>query len=87
MEDKPLPSPAARRRAEREDADRKRDEWLDVNVHSKWVDSPPPHGGGGDGEPWEAGGGGGDFGKARGREEVRVGGGMPTRDRYIDAVS
>ena len=73
VEDKPLPPPAARRRAEREEAERKRDGWLDVNIHSKWAESPPPQGGGGgDGEAWEAGGGG-EFGKARGREEVRVG--------------
>lgn len=69
MEDKPLPPPAAHRRAEREALDRKRDEWLDVNAHYKWVESPPQgDGGGGDG----AGrGGGGEFGKARGREEVK----------------
>eukprot|EP00903_Cladosiphon_okamuranus_P012081 g11341.t1 len=74
VEDKPLPPPAAHRRAEREALQHKRDEWLDVNLHSKWAESPPQgDGGGGDGEAWGADrGGGGQFGKARGREEVEV---------------
>ena len=34
----PLPLSAARRQAEKEDVERRRD-WLDVNVHKSWVDS------------------------------------------------
>lgn len=82
VDDKPLPPPAARRLAEREAAERKRGDWLDVNIHKTWVENPHRRGisivgagsGGGDGAQERAGAGeangGGEFGRATGREKV-----------------
>ncbi|CAM9870084.1 unnamed protein product, partial [Pylaiella littoralis] len=70
VEDKPLPPPAARRLAEREAAERKRDDWLDVNIHRTWWVGKKA-------SPRQSGvsagaNGGGEFGRATGREKVEV---------------
>lgn len=70
MEESTLSAPAARQLAEREARDRKRHDWLEVNIHQKWVE-PSREGGGSDG--------GGDFGRATGREKV---GGGPVMCPY-----
>lgn len=68
VEDAPLPAPAARRLAEKEAAQRKRDDWLEVNIHKAW--EPAKGGGVGGGGAGEAGVI--EFDKAKGREEVRI---------------
>ena len=65
IQDKPLPAPAARRLAEKETAQHKRD-WLAVNIHKDWTETKGGVGGrGGEARMVE-------FDKAKGREEVGV---------------
>lgn len=69
MEDTPLPAPAARRLAEKEAAQRKRDDWLEVNIHKAWDQAKGGSvGGGGAGTAGVI-----EFDKAKGREEVIIG--------------
>lgn len=79
VDETPLPPPAARRLAEREAAERKRDDWLEVNIHKTWAENPQTQrasgvavgGGGGGGDGAGVGGAsGGMFGRVTGREKV-----------------